>query len=256
MHAHINDSLVNIDNYFLVRNDREGKEGWGVACYIHEPLKAQVLAASPSTFTNSPEYLIISIQCDNSQLLLCASAYRHPKRLLFSDFISDFSKHAYSYNNIILSGDLNCNFYSNNFEAQFLRDFIFSSAIFLVPSAAKFHTAILDSWLDLMILDHADKLVSFVKCEVAFICGHDILQLSYAVEMEHIHPRARRCVRHLNLLEYASTIASLLLAGAATNTVDASSGDVELRLCHRCRRLSILMHRSGPFCSVNLIHHG
>ena len=49
-----------------MRNDREGKKRGGVACYIYKSLKAQILAALRSTFTNSPQYLIISIQCDNS----------------------------------------------------------------------------------------------------------------------------------------------------------------------------------------------
>ena len=82
-----------------------------------------------------------------------------------------------------------------------------------------------------MILDHANKLVSFVKSEVLFICGHDLLELSYAVETEYIPPSTifRGCVRHFYPVKYASIITSLLLDGTATNTAVASSSDVKLQ---------------------------
>ena len=35
LHSFVSDDLLKLENYFLIRNDREGKEGGGVACYIH-----------------------------------------------------------------------------------------------------------------------------------------------------------------------------------------------------------------------------
>ena len=40
LHSHVSDDLMHIPNYYLIRSDREGKEDGGVACYVHESLKA------------------------------------------------------------------------------------------------------------------------------------------------------------------------------------------------------------------------
>ena len=47
----MSDDLIRLENYFFIRNDRKGKEGGGVACYIHYSLKARVLASSPNNFS-------------------------------------------------------------------------------------------------------------------------------------------------------------------------------------------------------------
>lgn len=123
----------------------------------------QALAASPSNSSHSPEYLILRISCSNGQSRLYASIYRWPKGLLFYDFVNDFSRFSHAIENIILSGDLNCNLLADNFEARHLRDVIFSSSLFLVQSAATFHTATADSWSDVIIIDNEDKL-----CKLSF----------------------------------------------------------------------------------------
>ena len=54
LHSQISVDLIKLDDYLLIRNDREGKRGGGVACYVHESLQVRVLAASPSPFSNAP----------------------------------------------------------------------------------------------------------------------------------------------------------------------------------------------------------
>ena len=41
LHSFISDDSINFNNYFLIRNDREGREGEGVACYIHNSFLKQ-----------------------------------------------------------------------------------------------------------------------------------------------------------------------------------------------------------------------
>lgn len=54
----IPDSLVSIDGYFLLRNDRLLCMGGGVACYVHNSLKASILNVSSNDVITESEYLI------------------------------------------------------------------------------------------------------------------------------------------------------------------------------------------------------
>ena len=56
LHDGMLDDMIRLGDYLLVRNDREGKRGGGVACYVRRSLRVTMLAASPSVFSNSPEF--------------------------------------------------------------------------------------------------------------------------------------------------------------------------------------------------------
>ena len=54
--AHISHDLVRVKNHYLIRADREGKEGGDAACYINESLRADVIATSTGNFSNLPQF--------------------------------------------------------------------------------------------------------------------------------------------------------------------------------------------------------
>ena len=89
LHSLISDDLVMLNDFFIIRNDREGKLGGGVAVYIHKSLKVKWLAPSPALFTNSPEFLMLEIRSPSNDALLFVSLYRRPKGTLFDDFFRD-----------------------------------------------------------------------------------------------------------------------------------------------------------------------
>ena len=129
LYAQISDDLVNLDDYFLVRNYRKGKRGDGVACYIHKSLRVMILAASPGPFSNAPEYLILELKCANSEtsmyyVSMFTSMYGRPKGLLFNDFFNVLPRFTFAYKNIILGGDLDCNLMHSNFAATLLREMV------------------------------------------------------------------------------------------------------------------------------------
>lgn len=153
--------------------------GGGVACYIHDSLKAKIISASPSTFSNSPEYLILEIRSSESETLLFVSAYRRPKGRMFGDLVIALNQVLHLYKNIIIAGDLNCNLSTTGFYASYLQDLVHSLSLHIVHSEATFHSASVDSWLDVIIVDDEDKIAEFEKSESPFIAGHDLLELSY-----------------------------------------------------------------------------
>ena len=88
LYSSVSDDLMRLNESFLVRNDEEGRWGGGVAYYIRRSLQVRVLAASPSMFSNAPEYLILDIKCPNNESMLLTVMYRRPKGFLFSDFFN------------------------------------------------------------------------------------------------------------------------------------------------------------------------
>lgn len=204
LHSGIQDALIKKPDYYIIRNDREGMRGGGVACYIHQSLKAKLLDASSGVFTNSPEFLILEITASNGEKLLFTSMYRRPEGQLFANFITSYNKFAHAYKNIIITGDLNCNIFGNNTYSTYLKDMIYSLSLFLVPSDATHHTTNSHTLLDVFILDSADKLVNFCKSSTPFINGHDILDLTFALESPIIEDKiiTRRCIKRFNDEDY------------------------------------------------------
>ena len=182
LHSGISDNVVRLGDFTLIRNDREGRRGEGVACYVHRSFKVKLLASSPSVFSNSPEFLILELSCPGSQSLLFISMYRRPKAILFNDFFNVFSRFSFAYRNIIFGGDLNCNLSGSGVEAASLRESVSSFALSIVDSDPTYHLAVTDSWLDVFITDSSDKVQSFRKSEAPFIAGHDLREMSYRFE--------------------------------------------------------------------------
>ena len=181
LHSGISDDMVRLGDFILIRNDREGRRGGGVACYVHRSLRVILLASSPSVFSNSPEFLILELSCPGAQSLLFISMYRRPKVILFNDFFNVFSRYSLAYKNIIIGGDLNCNLSCSGYDAASLRKSVSSFALNIVDSDPTYHTAVADSWLDVFIIDSSDKVQSFRKSEALFIVGQD-LEMSYRFE--------------------------------------------------------------------------
>lgn len=188
-----------MDGYFLIRHDRLGCRGGGVACYINRSL-AVSLATSNQESIDAPEFLMLDICLPDNVHLLFAIVYRRPKGFLFNGFFDALSSFSHRFKHIIC-GDLNCNLLSNNFEACYLRDIVTSHSLHIVPSGATHHTATSDSWLDVFIIDDLERVISLDKSSASFIAGHDLLELSIQlnVDLALTRPMLRRNFRGIDV---------------------------------------------------------
>ena len=91
LHPLVKDKLIEVTDYFIIRDDREGRMRGGVACYVHKSLKVKWLAASPTIYLNSPEFLILEISSLTTEPLLFASVYARPEGVLFEDFVVTYT---------------------------------------------------------------------------------------------------------------------------------------------------------------------
>lgn len=204
----IPDNIIAVDGYFLIRHDRLGCRGGGVACYVSNSLAVSVLAVSSRESIDAPEFLLLDVRLPDNEHLLYASVYRRPKGLLFGSLFDVLNGFSHRFKHVIVSGDLNCNLLSNNFEACHLREITASHSLLIVPSDATHHTATSDSWLDTFIIDDLEKVVSFTKSTSPFIAGHDLLELSLqlGVDISLNRPMLRRNFRGLDVATFCDCV--------------------------------------------------
>ena len=92
-----------------IRLDRD-KSGGGLIIYIREDIPAKTLESLPSDRDNEGIFIEINLR-NNKWLLFCGY---NPKKERISEYISNLSnrlnKHRGNYDNIIILGDLNCDY--------------------------------------------------------------------------------------------------------------------------------------------------
>ena len=87
----VEDYLVRIDGYTLVRQDRKVGVG-GVALYAHSTLKVKILEKSNTTGPGEckePEYLMCLVQQGSSSLVFVAVVYRPPHVGLYTNKLDE-----------------------------------------------------------------------------------------------------------------------------------------------------------------------
>lgn len=222
----LDNSICSLDDYTIIRRDRVLKhpdtdcyiKGGGVACLVHKSLKVKVLYISTSYHLNQPEFLIVNITLITGSQLLLSCIYRRPKELFLTEYFDIFYKLAPNFNNMIIAGDLNCNLLQYTYTANHLRDFITEASLYCVPYGATFHKNNCDSWLDVILLDSASKLVSYVKSDSPYIDGHDYLFCQY--DLNYLKPAPKIITyRNLRSCDHQALSTSLMNSLRVENSV-------------------------------------
>jgi hypothetical protein len=108
------DKFCSVNGYKLIRNDREGKGGGGVAIYVKNTIKFKILATSPNIFDpKQVEYIFCQITLNNTQIVI-AALYRRPYNdCSFDTFLHKMQHLRLKYDSIIMLGDFNVHFTEN-----------------------------------------------------------------------------------------------------------------------------------------------
>ena len=170
----VEDCLVQIDGYTLVRQDRK-VGGGGVALYVRNTLKVKILEKSNTTKTDEfnepepqPEYLMCSVQQSNSSPVFVAVVYRPPHVGLYAHGLDD---HLWScgeeFSHKIIMGYFNADLIRPDDETRALLNFIDKHSLKVVKHRATHHTraaaASSDTHIDLIITDSHDRILNFNK---------------------------------------------------------------------------------------------
>jgi hypothetical protein len=196
----LNSNLVSIPGYYLLRNDRLGKRGGGVAIFLRNDITSKLLASSCPNYSARPEFLIVELKLKNENVLACV-VYRPPKTGYLSELEQQLQLLLPNYSHTLIMGDFNTNLSPQNssFEAQQLRNIFQSLGLTYLPLNPTFHTASSASLLDLIVVPDSDQVLNFGQVPVPGISHHDLVYVSLQI---HSPKPKSQTIRHRNFRSF------------------------------------------------------
>ena len=196
------DRMVKLPGYFLIRCDRLGRQGGGVAIYLHHSFRVNILKTSTTDAQyRKPEFLIVEVIFSYACNLLLAVVYRPPNCGYLQEFESAFLELQAKYRHSMILGDFNADMLIDTYDSMQLRTFIAQSGSYLVPFGPTHHLKNSSTFLDLCIMDDADKLTDYGKMGVSFLSAHDLIYVTYDINITRRMSRLVSCRDFKNFKE-------------------------------------------------------
>ena len=180
----VEDYLVRIDGYTLVRQDRK-VGGGGVALYARSTLKVKILEKSNTTGPGEckePEYLMCSVQQGSSSPVFVAVVYRPPHVGLYTNKLDEHLRSCgEEYSHKIIMGDLNADLLKpDDTETRALLNLVENHSLKIIKHGATHHTRTTttysDTHIDAILIDADDRLLNFDKFPAPYAKnGHDVI---------------------------------------------------------------------------------
>ena len=233
------------------RRSRLYMQGGGVMVYIRSGILCKTLAESKLERVNETEFIILELTIESGQRFLVAAVYRRPKGLVLSTFFKLFYSYFHLYSNVILLGDLNADLLcsstaSNYFYTESLKNLINDYGLYNVPFGATHHSTSPGTWLDVALVDSSDKILTFEKSMVPFICNHDYLIVDYKVESLIFNKRSV-CTRDFRRFDSGSFSVQLKLQIESSSFSTYLSQDPNLLLDQFQTIALRLLDEQAPF---------
>lgn len=197
------DSLIEIDGYNIVRNDRKYSRGGGLCVYYRSFLKCKTLSASEIFVgvgnMSRTEFMFLEIAYNSNKFLL-GVCYNLPQSdcagILF-DKLSDLSM---NYQNILLVGDFNTNLNKSDGKTERLKNCFGFYGLQCVNSMNTHFYSGGSSLIDLFLTNNPDFVENLNQVSAPEFSKHDILFSSIKICRSETEPtRTFRDYRSLNL---------------------------------------------------------
>ena len=171
-----------INDFSLVRNDRvilksnnKYFRGGGLAFYVHNSIDFKVLDESNNLCINDIEYILFEININNQKFLFCL-IYRRPGGTFFYQFSKILHDYINKYDEIILLGDLNCDYCVNRSDTLQLKLFLNEFSLQVIPTGPSFkYKNNKKSWLDFVITNSSNLIKSYTNTSTPFHLQHDMI---------------------------------------------------------------------------------
>lgn len=178
-----------LPGFVLVRNDRTGKGGGGVAMYLRADLPYRVVSSSPSLYSESAEYLFLEITVHHTKVLLAVLYSPNLHIDYFNSLDAILSDLCPMYEHVILMGDFNTCLIKNDSRSLKLLSLLSSFNLQVLPLSATHHFPnCAPSLLDLMIVSSPNN-VSYHGQLTATFSYHDLIYLSYRIRVPKLKPQ-------------------------------------------------------------------
>lgn len=238
-----------LPGYRLLRNDRTGKGGGGVAIYLRSDIPSKVIDASPGEYTQSAENLFIEISFHHTKLLLGVLYSPSSHVDYFSSFESKLESLSPLYDHTIILGDFNTCLLKSDSRADKLRAVVTSLNLNILPLAAT-HCAPQyqdHSLLDLIIVSESNMVATHGQLSAPF-SYHDLIYLSYKIRPPKPKPK------YLFLRSFKGIGVERLRADA--RNVDWStvfgSDTIDDMVCSFNKNISLLYDNHAPIRRVRV----
>ncbi|KAI5707997.1 hypothetical protein M8J77_014311 [Diaphorina citri] len=193
----ITDSEISILGYRVIRNDRVGRRGGGVAVYLNEQFSYQVLASSPSQYSATTEFLLLEVVVDSSKLLV-AAVYHPPRAGSLDTFEEALEFFLPNYQHRFILGDFNIDLSTTSPASDQLRDRFSSLNLHILPTDTTYHSGSSHSLLDLMVVGDERRVISHGKFPVGS-SDHDLIYLIFNLYSSRPRPKLITCRNFKNL---------------------------------------------------------
>ncbi|KAI5731016.1 hypothetical protein M8J77_003291 [Diaphorina citri] len=245
----ISNSEVSLQGYNLIRNDRLGKRGGGVAIYLNNAFSYKILSSSPSNYSASPEYLIIEATISSSKIML-AVVYHPPKTGPLDDFFDAIESHLPNYNHRVVCGDFNCDLSITNSRSAQLRSLFSDLNLHILPLLPTHHTATSHTLLDLLVVGDEASVITHGQLPVGS-SHHELIYLILNIFPPKHQPKfiTARDFRRFDSEKFSSAALA-----ADWNSVYSSS-DVDSKLSRFNEIVLSLFDEFAPFRTFKAKHH-
>ncbi|CAK1578673.1 unnamed protein product [Parnassius mnemosyne] len=180
-----------LPGFVLIRNDRVGKGGGGVAIYLRSEIPYRVISVSPSTYSESAEHLFLEITLYHTKVFLGVLYSPNLNINYFDTLDTLLNNFCPVYSHVILIGDFNTCIIKNDLRTYKLKSLMSSYNLEILPLSATHHfpncTA---SFLDLIIVSSLNSVANHGQICASF-SYHDLIYLSYRVRPPKRKPHFR-----------------------------------------------------------------
>uniref|UniRef100_A0A2A4JPY6 Uncharacterized protein n=1 Tax=Heliothis virescens TaxID=7102 RepID=A0A2A4JPY6_HELVI len=170
-----------LPGFVLIRNDRTGKGGGGVAVYLRADIPFKIISSSPSMYSESAEYLFLEVVLNHNKMLLGVLYSPNLNVDYFDSLYSLLDDFSPLYEHLVLMGDFNTCLLKDDSRARKLQSLISSFNLHLLPLSATHHFPnCTPSLLDLMIVSKTNSVSLHGQLTASF-SYHDLIFLSYRI---------------------------------------------------------------------------
>lgn len=204
-----------LPGYVLIRNDRTGKRGGGVAIYLRDDFPYKIIASSCPAYSASPEYLFLETNVRGVKVVL--GVIYCPPNIDFSSQLDTLLVSISSeYNHVVIMGDFNTDLTKVNSNSRKLLSIVESANLHVLPLDPT-HTNLdtTDTWLDLILTSSREPVINHGQMSAPGFSRHDLIYLAYRIKPPKVKPK------YLNLRSFGKMDLDLL--GADAESLDWSA---------------------------------
>lgn len=177
----ITDSMIEIDNFQLVRNDRN-RQGGGICVYYRKNLNCRIVSKSISSpYFHTTEFLLLEMQCGLNKFLL--GVYYNPPTSDCSGLLaSHFEEYNIKYDSTFFIGDFNTNLMKDSNKSRSFRDVLERKSFVCINDEPTFFHNTGCSQLDLLLTDSPQLIIKNDQISMPGVSSHDMIIASLDID--------------------------------------------------------------------------